>query len=50
MPTGARVDPYRAHNFIVEIDSVAVAGFSEVGGLSTDGDVVEYREGADIPL
>ncbi|WP_043390096.1 phage tail protein [Mycobacterium sp. PDNC021] len=48
--TATREDPYRAYNFIVEIDSVAVAGFSEVGGLSGDGDVVEYREGTDLPL
>jgi len=48
--TATREDPYRAYNFIVEIDSVAVAGFSEVGGLSGDGDVVEYREGTDVPL
>jgi phage tail-like protein len=48
--TATREDPYRAYNFIVEIDSTAVAGFSEVGGLSADGDVVEYREGTDLPL
>jgi phage tail-like protein len=48
--TATREDPYRAYNFIVEIDSIAVAGFSEVGGLSGDGDVVEYREGTDVPL
>jgi phage tail-like protein len=48
--TGVREDPYRAYNFLVEIDGAAVAGFSEVGGLSGDGDVVEYREGTDVPL
>ena len=48
--TATREDPYRAYNFIVEIDAVPVAGFSEVGGLSGDGDVVEYREGTDVPL
>jgi phage tail-like protein len=48
--TGVREDPYRAYNFLVEIDGTAVAGFSEVGGLSGDGDVVEYREGTDVPL
>ncbi len=30
--------------------TLAVAGFSEVTGLMTDGDVIEYREGTDIPL
>lgn len=48
--TGTREDPFRAFNFLVEIDNTPVAGFSEVGGLSTDGDAIEYREGADIPL
>jgi phage tail-like protein len=48
--TGVREDPYRAYNFQIEIDGVAVAGFSEVGGLSGDGDVIEYREGTDYPL
>ena len=27
-----------------------VAAFSEVGGLTSDGDVVDYRTGVDIPL
>ena len=48
--TGVREDPYRGYNFLIEIEGVPVAGFSEVGGLSGDGDVVEYREGTDIPL
>ncbi|MGH2583436.1 MAG: phage tail protein [Dehalococcoidia bacterium] len=49
-PTGVREDPYRTFNFLVEIDDAAVAGFSEVGGLSSDGDMIEYREGSDVPL
>jgi phage tail-like protein len=48
--TGTREDPYRAYNFMVEIDGVTLAGFSEVTGVSTDGDVISYREGADIQL
>jgi phage tail-like protein len=48
--TGSREDPYRAYNFLVEIDGATVAGFSEVTGLSTEDDVIEYREGADKPL
>src|SRR4051794_21801988 len=48
--TGKREDPYRSFNFLVEIDNVTVAGFSEVSGLSQDGDVIEYREGSDVPL
>ena len=48
--TGKREDPYRNFNFLVEIDNVAVAGFSDVSGLNGDGDVIEYREGSDGPL
>lgn len=43
----ARNDPYRAFNFRVEIDGVTAAGFSECSGLSTETDIVEYREGSD---
>ena len=45
MATGDRVDPYAQFNFLVEIDGVARAGFTEVGGLTTEQDVIEYREG-----
>jgi phage tail-like protein len=45
MATGDRVDPYSAFNFTVEIDGVTQAGFSEVSGLDTENDVVEYRTG-----
>lgn len=50
MPTGERNDPYRTFNFRVEIDGLEVAAFSECSGLGSDGDVVEYREGTDLPL
>jgi phage tail-like protein len=50
MATGTRNDPYRAFNFRVEIDNLTVGAFSEVSGLSSDGDAVDYREGTDIPL
>jgi phage tail-like protein len=50
MGTGARVDPFRAFNFRIEIDGLAVGSFSECSGLSTDGDSVDYREGTDVPL
>lgn len=43
--SGDRTDPYGAFNFLVEIDGVTVAGFSEASGLSTETDVVEYRTG-----
>ena len=42
-----RVDPYKNFNFVVEIDGLTVAGFSECSGLSSEVDVIEYREGRD---
>ena len=47
MATGDRVDPYAQFNFLVEIDGVTRAGFTEVGGLTTEQDIVEYREGSE---
>ncbi len=43
--TGSRNDPYAAFNFVVEIDNVTVAGFSECSGLNTETDAIEYRTG-----
>ena len=48
MATDERIDPFRVFNFIVDIDNTTVAGFSEVAGLTAEGDPVEYREGADV--
>jgi phage tail-like protein len=45
MPAGTRIDPYGQFNFTIEIDGVTRAGFSEVSGLTTDTNVIEYREG-----
>ena len=45
MAGSARNDPYKVFNFIVEIDGIAAAGFTECSGLSTTTDVIEYREG-----
>ncbi len=44
--TGTRNDPLASFNFIVTIENVR-AGFSEISGLSTETDVIEYREGSD---
>ncbi|HEX2926971.1 MAG TPA: phage tail protein [Ruminiclostridium sp.] len=33
---GCRKDPYLAFNFVVEIDGIAVAGFTDVSGLSIE--------------
>ena len=48
MPTDTRTDPFRSFNFRVEIDGLAVAAFSEVSGLTAEGDAVDYREGTDL--
>jgi phage tail-like protein len=45
-----RVDPLRHFNFVVEIDNVPVAGFAEVSGLSSETDVIAYREGSDFGI
>ena len=45
MANGTRNDPYGQFNFQVEIDGIVVAGFSEVSGLTTDTNIIEYREG-----
>lgn len=42
--TGQRDDPYAAFNFVVDIQGMR-AGFSEVGGLTSEQDMIEYREG-----
>ena len=45
MALGERHDPVLSYNFSVEIDSVFVAGFSDVTGLQSEIEVEEYREG-----
>jgi len=50
MATGERSDPYRAYNFLVEIDGIARAGFRECAGLDSSQDPVEYREGNEKSL
>jgi phage tail-like protein len=47
MPDGTRNDPYGQFNFQIEIDGVVAAGFSEVSGLTTDTNIIEYREGSE---
>jgi phage tail-like protein len=42
-----RDNPYSNVNFIVEVDGVAAAGFSEVDLPEGRIDVIEYREGSD---
>lgn len=45
MSTGDRKDPYRAYNFLVEIDGITRAGFRECSGLDSSQSPIEYREG-----
>jgi phage tail-like protein len=47
MSNGHRDDPYGSYNFLVELDSEPVAGFSEIGSLDTETEIIEYRNGTD---
>jgi phage tail-like protein len=47
MPAGDRTDPFRAYNFLIEIDGITRAGFRECSGLDTTQDPIDYREGND---
>ena len=38
-------DPFTSYNFLLEIEGITIAGFSEVTGLNSEQNVVEYREG-----
>ena len=43
----SRVDPFKNFRFLVEIDGIAQAGFSECSGFGSNIEVIEYREGGD---
>ncbi len=45
MPTASRDDPYPSFNFLIEIDDVTKAGFSECSGLNIETDEILYRNG-----
>lgn len=47
MATAKRVDPFLNYNFLVELDGIARAAFSEVTGLDATIEPVEYREGGE---
>ena len=47
MPQPQRDDPFKAFDFLVEIDGVARAAFSEVSGLESETAVIEYRTGGE---
>ena len=40
-------DPYKNFRFLVELDGIVQAGFSDVSGFGSDVEVIEYREGGD---
>jgi phage tail-like protein len=46
----ARTDPFAAFNFLVEIENIAKAAFSEVTGLAVEVAAIEYREGSENRL
>lgn len=43
-----RNDPYAQFNFLVEVEDLTVAGFTEVSGINMESDIIEYREGSDL--
>ena len=49
MPTGERIDPYKNFRFLVEIDGIVQAGFSEASIPDTTQEPIEYREGNQTP-
>ena len=48
MAAPSRNDPFKDYSFLVEIDGIALAAFSEVSGLSAEAEVIEYRNGSDL--
>ncbi len=50
MPPNQRNDPFRSFNFRLEIDNLQVGAFSDASGMTSEGDVVDYRTGVDVPL
>jgi phage tail-like protein len=46
-PTGQRDDPFGQYNFLVDIDNITRAGFTECSGLDAQLQPIDYREGAD---
>jgi phage tail-like protein len=49
MAVGQRNDPYRNCRFLLEIDGITQAGFSEATIPDSTQDPIEYREGNEIP-
>lgn len=47
MTTGSRNDPFRAYNFLVELDGITRAAFRECSGLDSSQNAIDYREGGE---
>jgi phage tail-like protein len=45
--TSRPLDPFKGYRFILEIDGIQQAGFSDCTGLGSHINVIEYREGGD---
>ncbi len=45
MPAGQRNDPLRNFRFVVEIEGIQQAAFTECSGLGSEVQVIEYRSG-----
>jgi phage tail-like protein len=45
--TGQRIDPYRSFNFLVELEGIAQASFTDCSGLGSTTEIIETREGGD---
>lgn len=45
MATGKRYDPYGNFNFLLEINNVSYASFSDCSGLGSSTEVIEHPEG-----
>src|SRR5215475_666030 len=46
---GGRVDPFENFRFRVEIEGIVQGGFTECSGLGSHIEVIEAREGTDVP-
>ena len=44
-----RTDPFRNSRFLVEINGIIQAGFSEFTNPDSSAEPIEYREGTDLP-
>lgn len=42
-----RVDPYKNYRFLVEMDGIVQAGFSDCSGFGSHVEAIEYREGGE---